>query len=89
MEVIVIVAIAVVVTAAIVAGIIIFFTKDPPKTLVLLQTPPQANPLLHGVNLSPTKGTWVDPYSHSVNTFEPVPVYRKNARKHRASPLRK
>jgi hypothetical protein len=83
MEVIGIIAIVAVGVAAIVAGLIIYFTKGPPKTLVLLQTPPEKNPLLYGVNRSTTKGTWVDPYSLPVVTppnrsKEETDIYMKN-----------
>ena len=68
MEVIGIIAIVAVGVAAIFAAIWIYFTKDPPKTLVLLQTPLKKTPLLYGVNRSTAQGTWVDPYSLPVVT---------------------
>ena len=68
MDPIVIGGIVLVCVAAVVGAFIIYYTKGPPKTLVLLQTPPEKNPLLYGVNRSTTKGTWVDPYSLPVVT---------------------
>ena len=92
MEVVIIIIIAVVCVAAIAGVLIIYFTKGPPET-------PVANPLLYGIHLSSPRRSWVDPYSAPIvtllspkrskrepDTYELIPVYRKNARKRRSSP---